>query len=116
MHAAIGGYAEVALCEDWQAHALPERLSFSQGAAIGVPYATAWRALFVRAHAKAGDIVLVSGGTGGVGTAAIQIARGHGLQVIATAGTDAGAALIKELGAHHVLNHRHAGYLQHCRR
>ncbi|HEY6506586.1 MAG TPA: NADPH:quinone reductase [Vicinamibacterales bacterium] len=111
-HAAIGGYAEVALCEDWQAHALPERLSFSQGAALGVPYATAWRALFVRAHAKAGDIVLVSGGTGGVGTAAIQIARGHGLQVIATAGTDAGAALIKELGAHHVLNHRHAGYLQ----
>lgn len=111
-HAVVGGYAEVALCEDWQAHPLPARVSFSQGAALGVPYATAWRALFVRAHAKAGDIVLVNGGTGGVGTAAIQIARAHGMRVIATAGTEEGAALVSELGAHHVLNHRQHGFLQ----
>jgi NADPH2:quinone reductase len=111
-HAAIGAYAEEALCEDWQAHPLPARVSFSQGAALGVPFATAWRALFVRARAKAGDTVLVNGGTGGVGTAAIQIARAHGLRVIATAGTPEGAVLVSELGAHRVLNHRESDYLQ----
>jgi NADPH2:quinone reductase len=111
-HAAVGGYAEVALCEDWQAHPLPARVSFSQGAAMGVPYATAWRALFIRAHARAGEIVLVHGGSGGVGTAAVQIARAHGMTVIATAGTAEGAAVVEAQGAHHVLNHRDADYLQ----
>ena len=111
-HAAIGGCADIALCEDWQAHPLPSRVSFAQGAALGVPYATAWRALFIRAHAKAGESVLVHGGSGGVGTAAIQMARAHGLTVIATAGTDKGMALVRSQGAHHALNHRDAGYLQ----
>lgn len=111
-HAAIGGCAEIALCDDWQAHPLPARVSLAQGAALGVPYATAWRALFIRAHARAGDVVLVHGGSGGVGTAAIQMARAHGLQVIATAGTDKGLALVRAQGAHHALNHRDSGYLQ----
>jgi NADPH2:quinone reductase len=111
-HAAVGGYADVALCEDWQAHPLPARVSFAQGAAMGVPYATAWRALFIRAHAHAGETVLVHGGSGGVGTAAIQIARAAGMQVIATAGTADGAALVKSQGAHHVLNHREGHYMQ----
>jgi NADPH2:quinone reductase len=108
----VGGYADVALCEDWQAHPLPARVSFAQGAAMGVPYATAWRALFIRAHAHAGETVLVHGGSGGVGTAAIQIARAAGMQVIATAGTADGAALVKSQGAHHVLNHREGDYMQ----
>jgi NADPH2:quinone reductase len=77
-----------------------------------VPYATAWRALFIRAHAKSGESVLVHGGSGGVGTAAIQLARAHGLTVIATAGTEKGMALVRSQGAHHALNHRDAGYLQ----
>ncbi len=109
---AVGGCAELALCEDWQAVPLPARASFAQGAAIGVPYATAWRALFIRARAKAGDTVLVHGASGGVGTAAVQMARSHGLRVIGTAGTADGAALVKAQGAHHVLNHRDADYLQ----
>lgn len=111
-HAAVGGYAEVALCDDWQAHPLPARASLAQGAAIGVPYATAWRALFLRARARSGDVVLVHGGSGGVGTAAIQIARACGMQIIATAGTPEGAALVKGQGAHHVLNHREGDYMQ----
>jgi NADPH2:quinone reductase len=110
-HAVVGGYAEVALCEEWQAHSLPEHVTSAQGAAIGVPYATAWRALFIRAHAKAGDVVLVHGGSGGVGTAAVQIARSHGMRVVATAGTADGATLVRRLGAHHVLDHRELGYL-----
>ena len=111
-HNAVGGYADVALCDDWQVHALPARVSFAQGAAMGVPYATAWRALFIRGHARAGDVVLVHGGSGGVGTAAVQIARSHGMQVIATAGTADGEAVVKAQGAHHVLNHRDANYMQ----
>jgi NADPH2:quinone reductase len=112
VHGAVGGYADTAICEDWQAHPLPPRASFAQGAAMGVPYATAWRALFIRAQARAGETVLVHGGSGGVGTAAIQIARAHGLQVVATAGTAEGAALVKAQGAHHVLNHREPESLQ----
>jgi NADPH:quinone reductase len=111
-HAAIGGYAEVALCEQWQAHHRPERTSFQQGAAIGVPYATAWRALLMRAQARPGESVLVHGASGGVGTAAVQIARAHGMRVIGTAGSDEGVALVRSQGAHHVLNHRDADYLQ----
>ena len=114
-HSAVGGYAEFALCEEWQAHPLPERISFAQGAALGVPYATAWRALFVRARARAGETVLVHGASGGVGIGAVQMARAHGLQVIGTAGTPDGLALASAQGAHHVLNHREAGYLQQVR-
>ena len=76
------------------------------------PYATAWRALFIRARARAGETVLVHGASGGVGTAAVQIARAHGMQVIGTAGTAEGLALVRAQGAHHVLNHREADYLQ----
>ena len=111
-HAAIGGYAEVAVCEQWQACRLPERTSFQQGAAIGVPYATAWRALLMRAQARPGESVLVHGASGGVGTAAVQIARAHGMRVIGTAGSEEGLALVRSQGAHDVLNHRDADYLQ----
>jgi NADPH:quinone reductase len=111
-HAAIGGYAEVALCEQWQAHRLAERTSFQQGAAIGVPYATAWLALLMRAQARPGESVLVHGASGGVGTAAVQIARAHGMRVIGTAGSEEGLALVHSQGAHEVLNHRDADYLQ----
>ena len=107
-----GGYAQLTVCEESQVHPLPDNVSFSQGAAIGVPYATAWRALFMRALARPGQIVLVHGASGGVGVAATQIARAHGLRVIGTAGTDAGASLVREQGAHHVLNHRDPDYLK----
>jgi len=111
-HAVIGGYAEIALCEQWQVHPLPAGVSFQQGAAIGVPYATAWRALLMRAQARPGESVLVHGASGGVGTAAVQIARAHGMRVIGTAGSEQGLALVRSQGAHHVLNHRDPGYLQ----
>ena len=108
---AEAGGAELALCDEWQVKRLPDRASFAQGAAIGVPYATAWRALLMRAAARPGETVLVHGGSGGVGSAAVQIARAHGMQVIATGGTDEGRRMVAALGAHHVLNHRDAYYL-----
>jgi NADPH2:quinone reductase len=110
--AGSGAYAELAVSEDSQVHRLPDGVSFEQGAAIGVPYGTAWRALFHKAHARAGEMVFINGASGGVGTAAVQIARFSGLHVIGTAGTERGLALVLEQGAHHVLNHRDADYIQ----
>jgi NADPH:quinone reductase len=110
--AGSGGYAELAVAEEAQVQRLPDAISFQQGAAMGVPYGTAWRALFMRAHARAGETVLVHGASGGVGTAAVQIARFRGLRVIGTAGTERGLALVREQGAHHALNHRASDYMQ----
>lgn len=111
-HGVAGACAERAVCDAWRVHALPERLDFEQGAALGVPYGTAWRALFLRARARPGDTVLVHGASGGVGVAAVQIARSHGLHVIGTAGTAGGLAMVRKQGAHHVLNHREPEYLE----
>jgi NADPH2:quinone reductase len=105
------GGAELALAEEWQVQRLPERVTFQQGAAMGVPYGTAWRALLIKAKARPGETVLVHGASGGVGSAAVQIARAQGMRVIGTAGTDEGLRLVREQGAHHALNHRDADYL-----
>jgi NADPH:quinone reductase len=106
-----GAYAEMALCEQTQVHPLPGNASFAQGAAMNVPYATAFHGLFHRAHGEAGESVLVHGASGGVGIAAVQLARARGLTVIGTAGTDRGRRLVLEQGAHHVLDHGAPGYL-----
>jgi len=106
-----GAYAEQALCEESDVHPLPKQLSFSQGAAINVPYATAYRALFQRAHAAAGDIVLVHGATGGVGIAAVQLARAAGMKVIGTGGTEKGRELVLQQGSHYILDHGAPDYL-----
>jgi NADPH2:quinone reductase len=103
-----GGYADAMLSDESQVHPLPDRISFAQGAAMGVPYATAWRALFARAQARPGETVLIHGASGGVGIAATQMARAHGLRVIGTAGSDRGMAMVREQGAHEVLNHGEA--------
>jgi NADPH:quinone reductase len=107
-----GTYAEAALCEEWQVHPLPANVSFEQGACLGVPYTTAHRALFHRAAARAGETVLVHGASGGVGLAAVQLARAAGLSVFGTAGTEAGRRLVAEQGAHHVLDHAAENYLE----
>jgi NADPH2:quinone reductase len=101
-----GTYAEFALCKKDQVHPLPANVSFAQGAAIGTPYATAYRGLLQRAGAEPGEILLVHGASGGVGTAAVQLARAHGLRVFGTAGSDEGLKLVREQGAHEVFDHR----------
>lgn len=78
---------------------LPANLSFAQGAAIGVPYRTAYLALHLQARAQPGDRVLVRGGSGAVGLAAIQLAAALGCDVVATAGSDAGHRLVEAEGA-----------------
>ncbi|GAC1446045.1 MAG: zinc-binding alcohol dehydrogenase family protein [Pyrinomonadaceae bacterium] len=111
-----GAYAEKCLCDARSCHALPAHLTFQQGAAVGVPYATAHRALFGRASAKAGETVLIHGATGGVGIAAIQLAVAAGLNVISTGGTDKGRQLILGQGAHHALDHHAPNYLDEMMR
>jgi NADPH2:quinone reductase len=105
-----GAYAEFALCDAAQIHALPENTSFPKGAALGVPYTTAHVALFHRGHLHDGEIVLIHGATGGVGLAAIQFAAAAGARVLATGGTDAGRSLIKSEGAYAVFDHHAADY------
>jgi NADPH2:quinone reductase len=107
-----GTYAGQTLCKEAQIHPLPDSISFGQGAALGVPYGAAYRALFQRASAKAGETLLVHGASGGVGIAALQLGRAAGLRVIGTVGTEPGRVLALAQGAHQVLNHREAGYLE----
>lgn len=106
-----GAYAEQALCLEKQVYRLPDRISFQQGAGVYVPYATAYRALFLRANAQPGETVLVHGGSGGVGTAAIQIGSAAGFKVIATGGTEEGRELARRQGAAAVLDHSSKEYL-----
>ena len=107
-----GAYAQYVLALEEQAHPLPEKISFTQGAGVWVPYGTAYHALHHSAQAHAAETVFVHGASGGVGTAAVQIARAMGLTVFGTAGTQKGADLVKREGAHQVFDHSKAGYLE----
>lgn len=106
-----GTYAEYALCEEKQLGALPDNVSFEQGAGIWTPYATAFRALFQKADAKAGETVLIHGASGGVGIGAIQWAKNAGLTVIGTASSEEGKKLAAEQGADHVFDHTDDSHL-----
>ena len=106
-----GAYAQKAVCNLDHVYRLPANISFGQGAAMGVPYATAYRALFHRANTKPGETVLIHGATGGVGIAATQIAHAHGITVLGTGGTDKGLQAVRDSGADAVFNHTSAGYL-----
>ncbi len=105
-----GTYAQQTLCKASCVHTLPEGISFEQGAALGVPYKTAWRGLFQRGGAASGETVLIHGASGGVGIAAVQLAKAAGLTVIATAGSEEGRELAAEQGADCTLDHHDAGH------
>lgn len=106
-----GTYAEFALCEENQVWALPDLISYEQGAGVFVPFATAYRALFQKANAKQGETVLVHGASGGVGIAAVQWAKNAELKIIGTASSDDGKTLVKNTGADFVLDHSTDNYL-----
>lgn len=105
-----GSYADYALCRADSVFPLPSSVDFAQGAALGTPYATAWRALFQRGEAKAGQTLLVHGATGGVGLAVVQLAVAAGLRVFATGGTKEGREYILEQGATQVFDHHGENY------
>jgi len=107
-----GAYAEYALADESQLYPLPATISFAQGAGLWVPYGTAYTALYHHAKARAGETLLVHGASGGVGTAAVQIARAMGMKVMGTAGSARGLELAKKEGAQHIFDHSKAGYAE----
>ncbi len=109
-HPLTGTYAEYTLALESHLHRLPDRVNFNQGAGIYVACGTAYHALFHHAKARAAETLLVHGASGGVGIAAVQIARALGMQVMGTAGTEKGLDLVRREGAHHAFNHKIAGY------
>src|SRR5688572_6348323 len=107
---AYGAYAQRAVCAIDQVHHLPGHITFAEGAGVGVPYVTAWRALFDRGRAVPGETVLIHGASGAVGVAATQMASAAGLRVLGTAGTERGRQLAREQGAYEVFDHSAPGY------
>ena len=106
-----GTYAEFAVCRRDQLGRLPDNVSFEQGAGVFTPYATAYRALFQKARARAGETVLVHGASGGVGIAAVQFAVNAGLKVLGTASSEEGRELVLASGATQAFDHSAEGYL-----
>jgi NADPH:quinone reductase len=106
-----GAYAEYMVCDAEAIHPLSGHLSYEQGAAVGVPCVTAYRALVQRGGISKNETILVHGGSGGVGLPTVQLARSLGAKVIASASTPAGRALVAGHGAHHVVDHSQSGYL-----
>src|SRR5438270_560181 len=93
-----GGWAEYVTVKEWEVAAKPASLSFTEAAAVPMGALTAWQALVDVAQLHAGQTILIHGGSGGVGSFAVQIAKARGARVIATAST-ANQDLLKQLGA-----------------
>lgn len=107
-----GAYTELMKCRANLVFPLPRNMSYSQGAALFIPYFTAFRALVGYGRLQPGEVVLIHAATGGVGTAAVQIAKELGAEIIATGGSVEGRELLKTLGATHVVDHRQPDHYQ----
>lgn len=94
-----GGYAEYCLAQSSHCLPVPEGMPLDVAAAIPETLFTVWHNVFERGWASEGDTLLVHGGTSGIGTMAIQLAKAFGVRAIATAGSEAKCAAIRELGA-----------------
>lgn len=99
-----GSYAQEVLAEESHCYPVPDGVSFEEAAAIGIAYQTAHFALVDRAHLKEGHSVLVTGASGSVGLAAMQLAKAWGCTVIAGLTTMAKEDLARENGADHVID------------
>ena len=102
-HVEHGAFAQRVLVPEQQCHVMPSSMSYRQGAAMGLAYLTAHFALVERARMQPGEIVMVTGAAGGVGLAAVQVARALGATVVAAVGSEAKARFVAAQGAHHVV-------------
>ena len=107
-----GGYAEYALAHQGCVLPVPNGSSLEQAAALPETYFTVWSNLFDRAKLKAGETVLIHGGTSGIGTTAIQMAKISGATVITTSGTDEKCDICKSIGADHAINYKTQDFCQ----
>ena len=101
-----GAYADYAVAPYGQCLHVPEALSMVEAAAMPETLFTVWTNLFERGYAVEGDVVLVHGGTSGIGTMAIGLANLFGLTIIVTAGSDEKCAAARALGADHAINYK----------
>jgi NADPH2:quinone reductase len=99
----LGGFAETAVAPEFLTFKLPDALDFAQGAALILNYHTAYFALKLRGRLAEGETVLIHGAAGGVGTAAIQVAKGLGAKTIAVVSTDEKEAVARDAGADEVV-------------
>lgn len=109
-----GGYAEYAIAPAGQCLSIPENLSMEQAAALPETVFTVWNNLFIRGDLKRGETVLIHGGTSGIGTTAIQMAKAWGCTCIVTAGTDEKCEAAKRIGADHAINYKTQDFVEEC--
>ena len=109
---ANGGFAEYCICPSNSVFDMPDSVPLPDAAAIFHPFHVAWLGLYDRADIQPGQTVLIQGGAGSFGSAAVQLARLRGARIFATVGHDAKRALCEELGAEIVLNYRTDDYRQ----
>lgn len=111
-HLPQGGFSEYVVVAEKSVFPIPDSLSYNESAALFITYQTAYYALHRNAHLLAGETLLVHAGSGGVGSAAIQLGKAAGATVIATAGSDEKIQVCKELGADFVINYRSNDFVQ----
>lgn len=104
-----GGYAEYAIVREDEAARKPEKIDFVEAASIPLVTLTAWQALFDTAHLERGQTVLIHGAAGGVGSAAVQLAKARGAKVIGTASA-VNHPFLKKLGADRVVDYRNVAF------
>lgn len=107
-----GGYAEYAVVAESNAIAVPGPLSIEEAAGVPETFFTVWHNVFQRGGLKAGESFLVHGGTSGIGTTAIQLAKAFGATVFATAGSDDKCRAAEQLGAERCINYRSADFVE----
>lgn len=109
-----GAYADYLVAPAGQCLPVPASLGFAEAAVLPETWFTVWVNLVTLANARAGETILIHGGTSGIGTTAIDFARVRGLRSIVTCGTDAKCAAARELGADHAINYRTADFVAAC--
>ena len=111
-----GGYAEYATTHQDQALPVPTGLSMVEAAALCETYFTVWSTVFMRGRLQAGETFLVHGGSSGIGTTAIQLAKTFGARVFTTAGNDEKCKLCESLGAEAAINYKSQDYVEEVKR
>ena len=110
-----GGYADYCKVDETNALMAPAALTMTEAAAIPETFFTVWHNVFQRGGLKAGETFLVHGGTSGIGTTAIQLAKAFGARVLATAGSEAKCTAMRELGADLAINYRDTDFVEAVR-
>ncbi len=110
-----GGYAEFCLADARHCLHVPEGLSLAEAAALPETLFTVWHNVFERGHARDGEVLLVHGGTSGIGTMAIMLGKAFGLMVVTTCGSEEKCEAARALGADLAINYKAQDFVEHTR-